>query len=68
MLPLMQRPFPTATPCGTSPFHMSQRRVLGVLVFELAVARLHVPPGPCEHQYHGGSAVVPVSSADGVAG
>jgi hypothetical protein len=42
-------------------------RVL-VLVVELAVARLHVPPGPCEPRCYGRIAVVPVSLADSVPG
>jgi hypothetical protein len=37
-------------------------------VVELAVARLHVPPGPCEPRCYGRIAVVPVSLADSVSG
>jgi hypothetical protein len=38
------------------------------VVGELAVARLHVPPGPCEPRCSGRLAVVPVSLADSVSG
>jgi hypothetical protein len=69
-LPLGHR-LPVCKPLGNFPaVKRPSAEVLGVsgLVGELAIARLHVPPGPCERPNHGLVAGVPVILIDGVAG
>jgi hypothetical protein len=67
VLPLTMAAFPTAAR-SDFPIRPANAEFLGVLVVELAVARLHVPPGPCEPRCYGRIAVVPVSLADSVPG